>query len=180
MGPSLTQGVDEEVEISPLYKQACVSTYSHIAATVIDRTLDITETVFLKECGIGQSSAGSTTSPLTARAAASGVAAGLRMLDGVRMLGPSLAKLCEIQIDGKKSPTAPENMAVSSTLCIAIHRTTVKNCARTLENLAKAIKEDTRPVPADARIALVTTDVVRSVRLLSPYKSAYKSVTKRR
>jgi len=33
-------------------------------------------------------------------------------------------------------------MTVASTLCIAIHRTTVKNTAKMLENIAKAIQED--------------------------------------
>jgi exocyst complex protein 7 len=53
-----------------------------------------------------------------------------------------------------------------------------------LENLAKAINED--PVKGstqrvkDARVALLTIDVVRAVKLISPFDSAYKSVSKRR
>jgi len=186
VAPSLIQQDEEaegEVEISPLYKKACVTVYSFVAGSVVDRALDIVETVFLKECGIGQSSGAakedSSTPPLSVRSAASGAAAGLRMLDGVRMLGPSLAKLCDLQIDGKKSGGGSD-MAVASTLCIAIHRTTVKNSARTLENLGKAIQDDSNPGATDARISSLTSDVVRAIRLISPYVSAYKSVTKRR
>ena len=73
--------------------------------------------------------------------------------------------------------------ACSAILCISIHRTTVKNTARTLENLSKAIQED--PVKSqqrvkDARVAPLTCDVVRAVRAVAPYESAYKSVSKRR
>ncbi|KAL3909658.1 MAG: hypothetical protein SGARI_002494 [Bacillariaceae sp.] len=145
--------------------------------------MDIIETVFLKEGCIGHASGagkGDAPPPLTVRQAASAAAAGLRMLDGVRMLGPSLAKLCDMPIaDGGEEP-----QSLASILCIAIHRTTVKNTARTLENLAKAINED--PVKGsaqrvkDARVALLTIDVVRAVKLISPFDSAYKSVSKRR
>jgi exocyst complex protein 7 len=91
-----------------------------------------------------------------------------------------LAKLCDMPIgDGSN-----EGASIASTLCIAIHRTTVKNTSRTLENLAKAIQDD--PVTGgsvrvkDARVAPLTCDVVRAVRLVSPFVSAYKSVSKRR
>jgi exocyst complex protein 7 len=95
--------------------------------------------------------------------------------------GPSLAKLCDMPIgDGSSN----EGASIASTLCIAIHRTTVKNTARTLENLAKAIQEDplkgTASRAKDARVAPLTVDVVRAVRLVSPFVSAYKSVSKRR
>jgi exocyst complex protein 7 len=60
----------------------------------------------------------------------------------------------------------------------------VKNCAKTLENLAKAIQDDPnngpKHRPPDCRLASVSSDVVRAVRLISPFVSAYKSVTKRR
>jgi exocyst complex protein 7 len=144
--------------------------------------MDIIETVFLKEGCIGHTSGakGEQPPPLTVRQTSSAAAAGLRMLDGVRMLGPSLAKLCDMPIaDGVE-----EQPSVASILCIAIHRTTVKNTARTLENLAKAIQED--PVKGsaqrmkDARVAPLTCDVVRAVRFVSAYDSAYKSVSKRR
>jgi exocyst complex protein 7 len=192
VAPSLVQSNDEDaIRISPFYRKACVAAYSHVVAAVVDRTMDIIETVFLKEGGIGQSSGGEkeggSSTGLTVRAAASAAAAGLRMLDGVRMLGPSLAKLCDMPIeDGKDGEvkTSSSNMSVASTLCIAIHRTTVKNCAKTLENLAKAIQEDPnngpKHRPPDSRLATVTSDVVRAVRLISPFVSAYKSVTKRR
>jgi hypothetical protein len=72
--------------------------------------------------------------PPTVRQTSLAAAAGLRMLDGVRMLGPSLAKLCDMPIaDGVE-----EQPSIASILCIAVHHTTVKNTARTLENLSKA------------------------------------------
>ena len=92
-----------------------------------------------------------------------------------------MAKLCDMPV-GDGSPT--ENASLASTLCIAIHRTTVKNTARTLENLAKAIQDDplknTGTRAKEARVAQLTCDVVRAVRLVSPFVSAYKSVSKRR
>jgi exocyst complex component 7 len=164
-----------------------VAAYAYVVGAVVDRALDIIETVFLKEGGIGQMSGASKSSGsaggnvLSVEVAASAAAAGLRMLDGVRMLGPSLAKLCEMAInDGETEP----NTSLASILCIAIHRTTVKNTARTLENLAKAIQEDPLkgPLhrPKDASVSTVSKDVVRAIRVVSPYVSAYKSVSKRR
>jgi exocyst complex protein 7 len=53
-----------------------------------------------------------------------------------------------------------------------------------LENLAKAIQDD--PLkgpfhrPKDASVSTVSGDVVRAIRLVSPFVSAYKSVSKRR
>eukprot|EP00546_Thalassionema_frauenfeldii_P000387 CAMPEP_0178936654 /NCGR_PEP_ID=MMETSP0786-20121207/25301_1 /TAXON_ID=186022 /ORGANISM="Thalassionema frauenfeldii, Strain CCMP 1798" /LENGTH=818 /DNA_ID=CAMNT_0020615097 /DNA_START=164 /DNA_END=2620 /DNA_ORIENTATION=- len=194
IAPSLVQTQDEDaISISPFYRKACVAAYSHVVAAIVDRTMDIIETVFLKEGGIGQSSGaekdGKTSNTLKVRTAASAAAAGLRMLDGVRMLGPSLAKLCDMPIEDPKSPefrkvSTASKMSVASTLCIAIHRTTVKNCAKTLENLAKAIQEDPndgpKHRPVDARLASVSSDMVRVIRIISPFVSAYKSVTKRR
>mmetsp|Transcript_5531 Transcript_5531/g.13672 ORF Transcript_5531/g.13672 Transcript_5531/m.13672 type:complete len:786 (-) Transcript_5531:46-2403(-) len=185
VSPSLTKIADEDAvndEISPFYPKACAAAYSHVASVVVDKTMDIIETVFLKEGKIGHQSGtkGEPPQPLTVRQTAAAATAGLRMLDGVRMLGPSLAKLCDMPIgDGGDEPES-----LASILCIAIHRTTVKNTARTLENLAKAIQED--PVKGgaqrvkDARVALLTVDVVRAVKLISPFDSAYKSVSKRR
>jgi exocyst complex component 7 len=187
VSPALQQTVnaeEEEEQMSPFFRKACAAAYSYVVASLVDRTLDIIETVFLKEGGIGQTSgtkAGEGGPALTVRAAASAAAAGLRMLDGVRMLGPSLAKLCEMQV-GDGSTNA--NSSISATLCIAIHRTTVKNAARTLENLAKAIQED--PLkgpfhrPKDASVSSVSRDVVYAIGLISPFVSAYKSVSKRR
>jgi exocyst complex component 7 len=193
--PALQQTVDDEDDddeengnnqMSPYFGKACAAAYAYVVAAVVDRTLDIIETVFLKEGGIGQAAVKNSSSDgnnpaLTVPVAASAAAAGLRMLDGVRMLGPSLAKLCEMQVgDG----TTNANASLSATLCIAIHRTTVKNTARTLENLAKAIQED--PLkgpyhrPNDASVSSVSRDVVRAIRLISPFVSAYKSVSKRR
>jgi len=183
--PSLTKVGDEDggdEEISTFYRKACAASYSYVVASVVDKTMDIIETVFLKEGLIGHASgtkSGEAAVQLSVRDTASATAAGLRMLDGVRMLGPSLAKLCDMPIgDGTE-----EQPSIASILCIAIHRTTVKNTARTLENLAKAIQED--PVKGanrakDARVANLTCDVVRAVRNVSHYESAYKSVSKRR
>ena len=180
---SMNDGGDEDgFYVSPYYKKACAGSYAYVVGAIVNRTLDIIETVFLKEGGIGQTSgtkSGGLT--LTVPAAASAAASGLRMLDGVRMLGPSLAKLCEINVgDGVTDP----NSSIAAILCIAIHRTTVKNTARTLENLAKAIQED--PLkgpfhrPKDASVSSVSRDVVSAIRLISPFVSAYKTVSKRR
>jgi exocyst complex protein 7 len=188
VSPSLTKIADEDAvndEISPYYRKACAAAYSHVASSIVDKTMDIIETVFLKEGCIGHASGaskgGEGPPPLTVRQAAAAAAAGLRMLDGVRMLGPSLAKLCDMPIgDG----IGEEPQSLASILCIAIHRTTVKNASRTLENLAKAIQEDPIKGSAqrvkDARVALLTVDVVRAVKVISPFDSAYKSVSKRR
>lgn len=183
--PIISRDADEDDEnqaLAPYLKKAGVAAYSHAVASVVDRVLDIIETVFLKEGGIGQSSGskGEATG-LTVSAAASAAAAGLRILDGVRMLGPSLAKLCEMPVGDGSTGAAT---TIASTLCISIHRTTVKNAARTLENLAKAIQED--PLkghlhrPPDASVSSVTTDTIRAIRLVSPFMSAYKSISKRR
>jgi len=187
--PSLTEIVDDyddeedEEKMSPYFKKACIGSYAYVVGSVVDRTLDIIETVFLKEGGIGQSSGSKNTgnTGLTVEDAASAAAAGLRMLDGVRMLGPSLAKLCEMQVgDGVTDP----NSSIAAILCIAIHRTTVKNCARTLENLATAIQND--PLkgpfhrPKDASVSTVSRDVAKAINMVSPFVSAYKSVSKRR
>ena len=186
VAPSLNKAADEDAantdEIAPFYRKACAAAYSYVVASVVDKTMDVIETVFLKEGLIGQASGtrADGTTPLSVRETASAAAAGLRMLDGVRMLGPSLAKLCDMPIgDG-----SVEQPSIASILCIAIHRTTVKNTARTMENLAKAIQDD--PVKSssqrakDARVATLTVDVVRAVRHVSHYDSAYKSVSKRR
>jgi exocyst complex component 7 len=184
--PSLMQhdDYDDEVaeEMSPFFKKACAGAYSHVVGAIVNRTLDIFETVYLKEGGIGQASGTKTGAVgLTVVTAACAAAAGLRMLDGVRMLGPSLAKLCEMPIgDG----LTDANSSLAATLCIALHRTTVKNTARTLENLAKAIQED--PLkgpfhrPKDASVSSVSRDVVFAIRLIAPFVSAYKTVSKRR
>lgn len=179
----------DETKVKPEYKEALVASYSHVVAAVVDRSMDIIETVFLKETsapggvsspGGGDSPSASNTSKI--RAAASAAAAGMRILDGVRMLGPSLAKLCDMSSEGRRSDE--NNMSVAGSLCISIHRTTVKNTARTLENLSKAIQSDPldgeKYRPPDARVAAVSSDAVRAIRLIAPFTSAYKSVTKRR
>ena len=178
---------DEEEDLSPFYKKACVAAYSYVVGSIVDRALDIIETVFLKEGGIGQTSGSpkdggtSLAVMLTIPEAYSAAAAGLRMLDGVRMLGPSLAKLCEMSVGDQKTES---NTSIAAVLCIAIHRTTVKNAARTLENLAKAIQDDPMkgPLnrPRDASVSSVSKDVANAIEAISPFVSAYKSVSKRR
>lgn len=189
------------VVLTPEYRDGLIMAYSYVAAAVVDRSMDIIENVFLKDCRTGSppgkpkdgEAATDHSSGATVRSYGSAAAAGLRILDGVRMLGPSLAKLCDMEKDkmigstrdgrpsgsGESSPSS-----IASNLCVAIHRTTVKNTARTLENLAKAIHVDPldgdKHRPRDARIATVSSDVVRAIRLTSPFMSAYKSVTKRR
>ena len=188
VSPSMNKEDDEEEEeedYSPFYKKACVASYSYVVGSVVDRALDIIETVFLKEGGIGQVSGSkekeSPAASMTVPEAYAAAAAGLRMLDGVRMLGPSLAKLCEMVVGDNKTES---NTSISAVLCIAIHRTTVKNAARTLENLAKAIQDDPMkgPLhrPKDASVSSVSSDVVNAIRSISPFVSAYKSVSKRR
>jgi len=213
----------DEAKVPREYKLALVESYSHVAAAVVDRCMDIIETVFVKDAGVnafassnnnpsnaantggaanhsgGAGGAGNapngpnapggandpnTSTPLSnIRATANAAAAGLRILDGVRMLGPSLAKLCHMSSHDSRS-SQEEQMSVAGHLCIGIHRTTVKNCAKTLENLAKAIQNDPldgeRHRPKDARVAAVSSDAVKAIRLICPFVSAYKSVTKRR
>ena len=203
------------------YKKYLVASYSHVVAGVVDRILDIIETVFMKDIGLSSMQAAFkdvTTNPnspngtnsnappnmqsseqannyamhKSIRHTASGAAACLRILDGVRMLGPSLAKLCEISSTNnsdKLSQSAANGQGKSDAslpahLCISIHRITVKNCSRSLEFLAKAIANDplngAKHRPVDARVSIVSSEVVRAIRLVAPFVSAYKSVTKRR
>ena len=91
VSPSLNKVADEDAvndEISPFYRKACAAAYSHVVSCVVDRTMDIIETVFLKEGGIGHTSGSKSDAPppVTVHSASSAAAAGLRMLDGVRML----------------------------------------------------------------------------------------------
>lgn len=176
--------------VSSFYRTAQLRGYSHVASAVVDRTMDIIEVAFFKELGIAE--ALTTTSSSTSvdsasslrnnvRNAAFAVAAGLRIQDGVRILGPSLAKLCDLP---ESIASGDSGASIAGSLCISIHRTTVRNCARTLETLVKAIQNN--PLngdayrPSDCRVAPVSSDVVRAIRLISPCVSAYKSVTKRR
>jgi hypothetical protein len=197
------------------YKYALVASYSSVCSAVVDRVLDIVELFFVKDAALRNTLPNTSSSALnvgtslgsdilshgsnqsavpTVRFAASAAAAGLRILDAVRMLGPSLAKLCEMasnkmqlqRVDSSiGSITSKDSSStLASNLCIALHRITVKNVGKALENLALAVKHD--PVdgekfrPQDASIAPLTSDVVRAIRLVSPFVSAYKSVTKRR
>jgi len=179
------------------YRDGLVMSYSYVVGAVVDRAMDIIETIFLKDAKTASPPVvpkeGAPPPPesddvISIRVYGSAAAAGLRILDGVRLLGPSLAKLCDMSHDkdkaGSGGGSGDSPTSVASNLCIAIHRTTVKNSARTLENLAKAIQAEpldgAKHRPADARVATVSSDVVRAIQLVSPFTSAYKSVTKRR
>lgn len=174
-----------------------------MCSAVVDRIVDIIELFFIKDANIRNvvSSGDNPDSGLepadqnvpsvyfTAFAAASG----LRILDAVRILGPSLAKLCEmsdksrqggVEAQGSISSNISKESSTSlaSNLCIAIHRMTVKNVGKCLENIALSIKHDPlngESRPSDGRVAPVTSDVVLAIRLIYPFVSAYKSVTKR-
>jgi len=100
------------------------------------------------------------------------------------MLGPSLSKLCELSNPPGVASPAASDPTIAAALCISLHRSTVKNCAKMLENLARSIQLDPldgpRHRPVDARVATISSDVVHAIRLVSPFVSAYKSVSKRR
>lgn len=186
------EGQEDPVDPQP---RARAAAYSYVVAAAVDRLLDLIEYTFLREAAAGGGGGlGWTDSPGTGpaapaghdadiRAAASAAAAGLRVVDGVRMLGPSLSKLCERAAPPGTTPV-PADPTVAAALCISLHRSTVKNCAKTLENLARAVQRDPldgpRHRPVDARVATVSSDVVHAIRLVSPFVSAYKSVSKRR
>ena len=170
---------------------ALLASYSHVTSIVVDKTMDIIETVFFKDAAIAKfdtraiATDESQLLPFqTVRATASAAAAGLRILDGVRLLGPSLTKLCELSDASHVKDDPDGGITLAAGLCIGIHRTTVKNTAKALENLIHAIKND--PVdgekhrPTDARVTALSSDVVRAIRVISPFVAAYKSVTKRR
>ena len=167
------------------YERALGAAYSYVVSASVDRLLDLVEYTFLREAGCAPTSQdGGTASDLDIRAAASAAAAGLRIVDGVRMLGPSLTKLCELDSSkgggGSGSSPSDGGTPAAPALCISLHRSTVKNCAKTLENLARSIQLDRGTETADGRVAAVSSDVVHAVRVVSPFHSAYKSVSKRR
>jgi exocyst complex protein 7 len=186
--------------LDPRYQSALIASYSYVVSAAVDRLLDLIEYTFLREarCGttLGASVGGDAAAPaggggaaaggdIDIRAAASAAAAGLRIVDGVRMLGPSLSKLCELSNMPGAGPVPPgSESTIASALCISLHRSTVKYCAKTLENLARAIQLDPldgpKHRPIDARVATVSSDVVHAIRIVSPFISAYKSVSKRR
>lgn len=204
------------------YQKALVISYSYVVSAALDRLLDLVEYTYLREAGcatilggtptnndnntgggIPSTPGGGNGNDMDIRAAASAAAAGLRIVDGVRMLGPSLSKLSEFVTlasvgggsvgggstlgtaspRGATTPSPPES-TIASALCISLHRSTVKNCSKTLENLARSIQLDPldgpKHRPVDARVATVSSDVVHAIRVISPFVSAYKSVSKRR
>eukprot|EP00804_Cyclotella_cryptica_P003613 CCRYP_002214-RB/>CCRYP_002214-RB protein AED:0.30 eAED:0.30 QI:0/-1/0/1/-1/0/1/0/422 len=182
----------EDKSVESQYERALVLSYSCVASAAVDRLLDLIEYTFLREGGCAANLAGgdgtsnSAEKDMDIRSAASAAAAGLRIVDGVRMLGPSLSKLCEISPAGGASSAkgVQGETTIASALCISLHRSTVKNCSKTLENLARSIQLDpldgTKHRPSDARVATVSSDVVHAIRIVSPFFSAYKSVSKRR
>jgi len=180
ISPMSSQSRDDG-SISRECKKALIDSYSHVVSAIVDRTMDIIEGCYFKEGGLGVSTSSGNPEtgdpPVGVRSAASAAAGGFRLLDGVRMLGPSLAKLCELS--DSKSDDINNAGSIAASLCISIHRTSVKNTARTLENVAKAI-QNTSIDSIDARVAAISSDVVRAIRLLFPFASAYKTVTKRR
>ena len=130
----------------PQYQRALVASYSYVVSAAVDRLLDLIEYTFLREAGcapnvgstlnLGEGQEGGGTNnaasgnDMDIRAAASAAAAGLRVVDGVRMLGPSLSKLCEISNIPGLRPTLLDT-TIASALCISLHRSTVKNCSKT-------------------------------------------------
>lgn len=186
---------DESKGMEPQYRRALVTSYSYVVSAAVDRLLDLIEYTFLREGGCatnlnnsgGESSSGANPgeSEMDIRSAASAASAGLRIVDGVRMLGPSLSKLCEVStLPGNQRGGNSGEATIASALCISLHRSTVKNCSKTLENLARSIQLDpldgAKHRPSDARVATVSSDVVHAIRVISPFVSAYKSVSKRR
>lgn len=178
------QGPDEKNNDAQ-YERALVMSYSYVSSAAVDRLLDLIEYTFLREGGCAANLAGgdsSENSDMDIRSAASAAVAGLRIVDGVRMLGPSLSKLCEVTPPGGSK--GQSEATIASALCISLHRSTVKNCSKTLENLARSIQMDpldgAKHRPSDARVATVSSDVVHAIRIISPFTSAYKSVSKRR
>jgi len=188
----------------PQYQRALLASYSYVVSAAVDRLLDLIEYTFLREAGCSATLGSSTNAGDSAnaalgggpngaasgndmdiRSAASAAAAGLRVVDGVRMLGPSLSKLCELSsLPGTGLSSSADDTTIASALCISLHRSTVKNCSKTLENLARSIQLDPLdgPLhrPVDARVAKLSSDVVHAIRVISPFVSAYKSVSKRR
>mmetsp|Transcript_15238 Transcript_15238/g.29738 ORF Transcript_15238/g.29738 Transcript_15238/m.29738 type:complete len:849 (+) Transcript_15238:205-2751(+) len=206
VAPASSNTQDESKVVAPHYQRALGTSYSYVAASAVDRLLDLIEYTFLREAGCagnlgsvteasnnpGAAQSGPTGTgeiDMDIRAAASAAAAGLRIVDGVRMLGPSLSKLCELTnpcgiASATEANKGPPESTIASALCISLHRSTVKNCSKTLENLARSIQLDPldgrKHRPADARVATVSSDVVHAIRLITPFTSAYKSVSKRR
>ncbi|KAL7490022.1 hypothetical protein ACHAW6_015741 [Cyclotella cf. meneghiniana] len=182
----------EEKSLEAQYERALILSYSFVASAAVDRLLDLIEYTFLREGGCaanlaaGDGTSNSSEKDMDIRSAAAAAAAGLRIVDGVRMLGPSLSKLCEISpaAGASSAKGSPGETTIAAALCISLHRSTVKNCSKTLENLARSIQLDpldgTKHRPSDARVATVSSDVVHAIRIVSPFFSAYKSVSKRR
>jgi len=207
VAPTQSTTHSSESMINPEYKYALIQAYSYVIAPVLDRMIDILESFFVIEARIGLTSCmdkfirNSNVSFATesvsydnnhnidVHSAASLAASGLRILDGVRMLGPSLAKLCEMPMgknfsNSKSHQTDSDYISIVANLCIGIHRITVKYCAQALELVVRSVKSDSFHdeinQPKDAVIAPVSSNVVRILVYLSPFVSAYKSVTKRR
>ena len=162
----------EDGDLSQKYRDALSSAYSHIVACVVERIIRILEHTFYKQA---KASAGSVAT------AGSSTAAGLRILDGVRILGPTLAKVCDVT-DAKKGFTKTEASKGVSSLCVELHRLTVKGCAKAMDNFVSSLASDSLKNVRSTNIDVSSTtfDVIDAIRSISGYQSAYKSVTKRR
>jgi len=173
VAPSAVRGF-EDGDFTENYRAALSSAYSHVAACVMERVVRIVDSTFYKQA---KAAAGSV---LGAGAAS---AAGLRILDGVRILGPTLAKHCDLS-DQKAGMIKTEESKAASNLCIELHRVTVKGCQKAMENLTANIIDDplegARYRPSNAGVASVSSEVVTAVRMISKFTSAYKTVSKRR
>eukprot|EP00588_Corethron_pennatum_P005476 CAMPEP_0194289944 /NCGR_PEP_ID=MMETSP0169-20130528/40227_1 /TAXON_ID=218684 /ORGANISM="Corethron pennatum, Strain L29A3" /LENGTH=1028 /DNA_ID=CAMNT_0039037377 /DNA_START=110 /DNA_END=3196 /DNA_ORIENTATION=+ len=239
-GTSPAQGQDQGMAG---YRRALLAMYSHIVSGAVDRATEIIEQAFLKECRL-ESNATGVNSALLQPDAQGGVgmagdatansfsgapvlpvgevsaaaAAALRIVDGVRILCPSLSKLCDVSsyvtgsaggglttsFTGRSSVSSVRGDAnhtiptVAGSLCISLHRGTVKSCAKCLENLARSVARQglsgdgvgTAPLVAgavvpsvvrdSAGVAMISSNVVKAVRTLAPFTNAYNSVSKRR
>lgn len=198
VAPMGVRGFEDGV-LTRKYRDALSSSFSHIAACVVERLIHALEYIFYKQAKASMASdtkllklakasmasgaklLGSTVTSFIP-VAASASTAGLRVLDGVRILGPTLAKLCDMTDVGKGFDKTESSKLVSS-FCIELHRLTVKATAKAMENLINVIIDD--PLysphrPSNAGIANISFEVVRAIKSISTYTSAYKSVAKRR
>ena len=185
----------EDGDYSQNFRSALVTSFSHISACVVERLIRSLEHTFFKQAKASKALvnntdrlkmfdptklSGSAGSYVPASASAS--TAGLRILDGVRILGPTLAKICDMTDPAKGFEKSEATKEVSN-LCVELHRLTVKATAKAMENFINAIIND--PLcsphrPPNAGVANLSVDVVNAIKSISSYSSAYKSVTKRR
>jgi hypothetical protein len=162
---------------------ACSQAYAHVLAPVVDRMVDILE-VF---CEIKARLDTHTPNFETVRFAASAVGGTLRIFDGVRALAPTLTKMCVVSTDKQQQAnevTDSETIApnsVASILCsMRLYKGTMTYAARALEGLVNAIAEGFQIKLINLGVAPLTSDVVSAIRLICPFASSYKSISKRK